>query len=56
MRVHVRAWMSDTGDFPPLVVLHGMDESSRAFMPLASRFARDRDVYSVALHGHGESI
>ena len=44
-----------TGDGPPLVLLHGITESSRAWDPVLEHLTGQRQVVAVDLRGHGGS-
>lgn len=55
IRLHVRTWSVEAGTAPPLVIVHGVDESWRTFQALGPRLAQNRTVYAVDLRGHGES-
>ncbi len=39
----------------PLVLVHGLTDSWRAFVPLMDRLPQDRRVIAVSLRGHGDS-
>jgi pimeloyl-ACP methyl ester carboxylesterase len=43
------------GTGPPLVLLHGIGHSRRAWDPVVDLVARDREVIAVDLPGHGDS-
>ena len=43
------------GDGPPVVLVHGMLNSSRHWRQVALRLARDHTVIAPDLHGHGHS-
>jgi pimeloyl-ACP methyl ester carboxylesterase len=43
------------GDGPPLVLVHGITESRRAWDPLVDALAADHRVIALDLRGHGES-
>jgi len=47
--------ISEYGDGPPLVVLHGLFGSKRNWATVAHRLAVDRRVITVDLRNHGES-
>lgn len=44
-----------TGDGPPLVLVHGITESRRAWDPLVPALAADHTVVALDARGHGES-
>lgn len=44
-----------TGDGPPLVLVHGITESRRAWDPLVPSLAEHHTVVAVDMRGHGES-
>ncbi len=44
-----------SGDGPPLVLLHGLGSSSRAFAAVISELAQSFTTYAVDLPGHGRS-
>lgn len=44
-----------TGDGPPLLLVHGLGSSSRAFAPVAPALAERFRTYAVDLPGHGRS-
>ena len=43
------------GSGRPVVLVHGITESRRAWDPIATRLAADHDVVAVDLRGHGDS-
>ncbi len=45
----------ETGDGPPLVLVHGITESHRAWDPVIPALAERWRVVAVDLRGHGES-
>jgi len=46
---------TETGDGPPLVLVHGITESSRAWDPVLPKLAEHWRVVAVDLRGHGAS-
>jgi pimeloyl-ACP methyl ester carboxylesterase len=44
-----------SGEGPPLVLVHGITESRRAWDPLLDALASDHRVIAIDLRGHGES-
>src|SRR5262245_36827401 len=55
LRIHALVWENHRSEAPPLVILHGIGDSSRLFVPVAARLAERRSVYALDLRGHGES-
>ena len=51
---HVRAYRM-VGEGPPLLLLHGIGDSSRSWVPLLDELARDHTVIAPDLLGHGAS-
>ena len=43
------------GDGPPVVLVHGITDSSADWTPLAGRLAEDHTVVTLDLRGHGQS-
>ncbi len=50
-RIH---W-AEMGDGPPVVLVHGLTESARAWDPIVDRLAADHRVVTLDLRGHGRS-
>jgi len=46
---------AELGSGPPLVLLHGLCDSHRTWLPVAAALARHRRVLMLDLAGHGES-
>jgi pimeloyl-ACP methyl ester carboxylesterase len=46
---------AEVGSGPPLVLLHGLCDSHRTWLPVAGELARSRRVLMLDLAGHGES-
>lgn len=46
---------AQVGDGPPVVLVHGLTESSRAWDPIVDRLAPDHRVITHDLRGHGRS-
>ncbi|MGA2519950.1 MAG: alpha/beta hydrolase [Acidimicrobiales bacterium] len=51
---HRRAFLS-AGTGPPLLLIHGIGDSSRTWLPVVEAFARDHTVIAPDLLGHGLS-
>lgn len=54
IHLHVARWGADHGE-RPLVLLHGIWDSWRTFLPIAPTLGARRLVYAVDLRGHGAS-
>lgn len=54
IRLHVARWGADHGQ-RPLVLLHGIWDSWRTFLPIAPALGARRQVHAVDLRGHGAS-
>ena len=54
LRLACRVWPGPA-EVPPLVLLHGLTESSAAWRQIAPHLARRRTVYAWDARGHGES-
>lgn len=51
----VEIWYEEAGGGPPLVLVHGITESSEAWRPLIGDLATDHRVIALDLRGHGRS-